>query len=514
MMLVQPKRLKIKFSKGGINTDPPGISCGDGINDYMRSNTSVAVGNKRVSTWMVGCPKEKKQKTETSALAMCSSILEDLMSHEFGWIFNQPVDPVALNILDYLTIITKPMDLGTIKSKLDKNDYYGVAEFAADVRLTFSNAMHYNPPMNDVHAMAKTLSCIFEKKYKVLQNRFGSDTLLKDTMQKCDAPALLVNRSAPKRSLPLKGKVVRCSSEARAADIVEHSKTNTYSMQKLGKNFIEGTDNSSRRPCVSINAKKPSSVTLKQCSSRSGTESSSRRTTVSANAKKPSSITVKQCSSGSCSEISSDRSLGKNHPCSATSRIDRRPRPDPESERDNISSSREESTPTVKLSLQEALRAAKAVAAKLKSHYAETTLKVEDKRCIDPFKAIQGNKITNLEKKHNKKSGQRQPEIEEEVMTEVVSRTKTELGLKHQREREREAARVALDKVVEEADIDQTLEYFEALERLCGYKPSCRFTRRGNHCYIESSGLSLSRSPLEKLGLFLKEEYMDGEEDD
>ncbi|XP_060958132.1 transcription factor GTE8-like [Cannabis sativa] len=247
MMLVQPNRLKIKFFKGDINIDP-GISCGVRINDYIMSNTRVVASNKRVSTWNVGYQKEKKQKTETSVLAMCSSILEDLISHEFGWIFNQPVDPVAPNIPDYLTIITKPMDLGTIKSKLEKNDYYGVEEFAANVRLTFSNAMHYNPPINDVHAMAKTMNCIFEKKYKVLQNRFRSDTLLIDTMQKCDPPALSVNRSAPKRSLPSKGKVVRCSSEARIADLVEHPKTNTNSMQKLGKNIVKGTDKSSRRP--------------------------------------------------------------------------------------------------------------------------------------------------------------------------------------------------------------------------------------------------------------------------
>ena len=34
----------------------------------------------------------------------------------------------------------EPMDLGTIKSKLEKNVYSGVEEFAADIRLTFSNA--------------------------------------------------------------------------------------------------------------------------------------------------------------------------------------------------------------------------------------------------------------------------------------------------------------------------------------------------------------------------------------
>ncbi|KAK1587915.1 hypothetical protein Q3G72_018228 [Acer saccharum] len=70
-----------------------------------------------------------------------------------GISFNSPVDVVGMGLHDYYDIIKNPMDLGTVKSKLNKNLYDSPADFAADVRLTFKNAMTYNPKGHDVYAM-------------------------------------------------------------------------------------------------------------------------------------------------------------------------------------------------------------------------------------------------------------------------------------------------------------------------------------------------------------------------
>ncbi len=61
-------------------------------------------------------------------------------------------------------IIKKPMDFGTVLSKLQ--GYDKPADFAADVRLTLNNAMAYNPEDNLVHAAAKRLSEVFESKFR------------------------------------------------------------------------------------------------------------------------------------------------------------------------------------------------------------------------------------------------------------------------------------------------------------------------------------------------------------
>ena len=49
------------------------------------------------------------------------------------------------------------MDLGTVKKKIDGREYRNPNEFAADVRLIFSNCYQYNPSDNPVYIMAQRL---------------------------------------------------------------------------------------------------------------------------------------------------------------------------------------------------------------------------------------------------------------------------------------------------------------------------------------------------------------------
>lgn len=107
-------------------------------------------------------------------MKQCEVILKRVMSHQYGWVFNTPVDVVKLNIPDYHTIIKHPMDLGTVKSKIASSAYSSPWDFLADVRLTFTNAMTYNPPGNDVHGMADTLSKFFEARWKSVEKKLAT----------------------------------------------------------------------------------------------------------------------------------------------------------------------------------------------------------------------------------------------------------------------------------------------------------------------------------------------------
>jgi hypothetical protein len=53
--------------------------------------------------------------------------------------FNIPVDAEGLGIPDYIEVVKNPMDFGTVRSKLEKNEYPGVEEMLADVRLVSAN---------------------------------------------------------------------------------------------------------------------------------------------------------------------------------------------------------------------------------------------------------------------------------------------------------------------------------------------------------------------------------------
>ncbi|KAL1821524.1 hypothetical protein ACET3Z_016393 [Daucus carota] len=109
------------------------------------------------------------------AFKNCGNLLQRLMKHKHGWVFNEPVNARLLGLHDYHDIIKHPMDLGTIKNKLAQNLYKSPAEYAEDVRLTFSNAMTYNPPGQDVHVMASQLSEIFEEKWQVIESEYNHE---------------------------------------------------------------------------------------------------------------------------------------------------------------------------------------------------------------------------------------------------------------------------------------------------------------------------------------------------
>ncbi|KDO33592.1 hypothetical protein SPRG_19224 [Saprolegnia parasitica CBS 223.65] len=96
-------------------------------------------------------------------------LLTSLMETENGWAFNQPVDPVQWNIPDYLDVIKCPMDLGTIKKRLEAEHYVSVDSFASDVRLTSTNKFNI---------AAKALLAQFEKDLSALK------TLLEDELNK------------------------------------------------------------------------------------------------------------------------------------------------------------------------------------------------------------------------------------------------------------------------------------------------------------------------------------------
>jgi len=102
-------------------------------------------------------------------------VLQKLMRHECGWIFNQPVDPVALAIPDYFDVISHPMDFGTILQKLKKNFYKSTGQFVNDVNLVFSNCFTYNPPGSQAYVMGQTLEKLFQEHFEELSKRRKKD---------------------------------------------------------------------------------------------------------------------------------------------------------------------------------------------------------------------------------------------------------------------------------------------------------------------------------------------------
>lgn len=73
----------------------------------------------------------------------CREILKIMMSKPIAAAFNQPVDPVLLNIPDYTQIISTPMDLSTIRERLRLSYYRSMIDFA-NVRSIFRTVHNSN----------------------------------------------------------------------------------------------------------------------------------------------------------------------------------------------------------------------------------------------------------------------------------------------------------------------------------------------------------------------------------
>jgi hypothetical protein len=101
-------------------------------------------------------------------LKYCNQLLKELFSKrhlEYAWPFYKPVDVKGLGLVDYFEIIREPMDMGSVRAKLEGREYSSPGEFAADMRLIFTNCYKYNAPDSDVVFMAKKLEEAFEIRF-------------------------------------------------------------------------------------------------------------------------------------------------------------------------------------------------------------------------------------------------------------------------------------------------------------------------------------------------------------
>uniref|UniRef100_A0A673TEQ0 Bromodomain testis-specific protein n=1 Tax=Suricata suricatta TaxID=37032 RepID=A0A673TEQ0_SURSU len=106
-----------------------------------------------------------KSAKVTEQLRHCREILKEMLAKKhlsYAWPFYNPVDINSLGLHNYYDIVKNPMDLGTIKGKMDNQEYKDAYEFAADVRLMFMNCYKYNPPDHEIVTMARTLQDVFE----------------------------------------------------------------------------------------------------------------------------------------------------------------------------------------------------------------------------------------------------------------------------------------------------------------------------------------------------------------
>lgn len=96
----------------------------------------------RASGWSPDMDELARQPRHGPNYNQLLHLLNDLQNHQSSWPFLVPVsrDDVA----DYYDVIKEPMDLSTMESKLEADQYATPEDFIKDARLIFDNCRKYN----------------------------------------------------------------------------------------------------------------------------------------------------------------------------------------------------------------------------------------------------------------------------------------------------------------------------------------------------------------------------------
>ena len=108
-------------------------------------------------------PSYLKMEIKDEEIKLLVKIFEILEKDPLAFDFLEPVDYIALNILDYPKIITNPMDLGTVKKNLLEYKYSNFKDFLDDINLIWKNCRTYNLPGSEIVKMANHCEKIFNK---------------------------------------------------------------------------------------------------------------------------------------------------------------------------------------------------------------------------------------------------------------------------------------------------------------------------------------------------------------
>eukprot|EP00924_Labyrinthula_sp_SR-Ha-C_P012787 maker-scaffold_93-snap-gene-0.31-mRNA-1 protein AED:0.01 eAED:0.01 QI:85/1/1/1/0/0/2/368/219 len=162
-------------------------------------------------------------------LKQCKKIVKDLLSKPELEAFYFPVDWKGLGIEDYPDIVKHPMDLTTVKTKLENNEYITVLDYYKDLKLIWTNCMLYNPKSSGIYKLARNTQKILEKEMK---------PLLKKGIKRKSTGGEKKRKSKP--SLDDKARVCRmfyCLDEIEVGKVVEWLDVETKEEGVLGKKW-------------------------------------------------------------------------------------------------------------------------------------------------------------------------------------------------------------------------------------------------------------------------------------
>lgn len=111
---------------------------------HVDHHLKIMVG-RQPSIWVIICFCHAETRSDTSLrTTKHDQLINSLLNSADAEAFREPVDWRGLGLQDYPNIIKRPMDLGTVKLRLERGAYPTAEACAADVRLIWENCRTYN----------------------------------------------------------------------------------------------------------------------------------------------------------------------------------------------------------------------------------------------------------------------------------------------------------------------------------------------------------------------------------
>ncbi|OLN82005.1 Bromodomain-containing factor 1 [Colletotrichum chlorophyti] len=148
-------------------------------NDLDRPKRAIQPTKNRDPDYSAKNFNKKKLPIE---LQFCYEVLSEMMDPKnahCNFPFLHPVDPVALAIPTYFTIIKRPMDLGTIMTRLKSYSYQNVKEFQGDIKQVFKNCYKFNQPGQPVYEQGIQLEQVFRNLWAKKDSWIAKNTPVK-----------------------------------------------------------------------------------------------------------------------------------------------------------------------------------------------------------------------------------------------------------------------------------------------------------------------------------------------
>ncbi|KAL4441774.1 hypothetical protein ABPG74_008771 [Tetrahymena malaccensis] len=95
-----------------------------------------------------------------------NTVLQSLFDNSDSLEFRFPVDYIALGLTDYPNVIKKPMDLTTVKNKINTQSYDTIEDFLDDIQLIWDNCKLYNAQGSWIWKLADKLDKYYKKLIK------------------------------------------------------------------------------------------------------------------------------------------------------------------------------------------------------------------------------------------------------------------------------------------------------------------------------------------------------------